>query len=814
VSCLPVRPCGDSTPAIGMIAPPSPGQRPLRRRVGEFHSLLADLIARVGKTQVATPQGTVALGRLWDLEGDPSGRILAELWAYVAETVAAYSELTANEAYIGTAGDWTDLQRIAALVGFRPRPGVAAQGWVRFEIDSRAEPVVPAGTGVQAPGSPPQTFEVAADTGLHADWAGLTAGWPLPDKPALPAAASLRLLADPGLTAGDRVLFAHKTGAGALLPKGIAVVDRIAAELGTFEVTFDRGLSKLVDDASACVAYQIRDEAGSARRIAQVLRIPATGSTIDALNLTYTPSSGPIAGDSVVLDRVVANVAPGDSIVAVDWSKSDGAGRTTVKGHQEINWQVSPGSPTRASQLNFDDTLGVLSSAASGKRPVTVYLVGPELPVKHFPLSPTALGSVRLRLFPAPEINPLHVAVHAVSGWQVLACTNHSNDSTSPPGMVVSIAETPGDAPLRSAEGGWLWPGTANVARVHHGVSRSAMLGSGDATLRRQRMAIPDAPVAYDLDSSGRLIPSLVARVAGAAWEEVPTLYHRDGRQAFATDLAADGGLTLDFAAPLPTGRGNVTAVYRQGGGLVGEVGADAINTLLGSIPGVKKVAGAGPTFGAANQDDERRLARLAPARARSFGRIVSIVDLADIATSFPGVTHAAAWRGAGPTGCACASLGLHLAFLRASENGVRQPIDDEIQILSAFLDSVRDSAVPLCVCAGTASALAVDAAVAADPKYDPTTVFAAAAQALVDGNGPFVADARRMGEAFDLSAVLPVIHAVPGVTGVVKLSITGGLQSAAAGLEETFGRLPAAAYELLFVGAKPNVHAAVGRPK
>ena len=46
--------------------------------------------------------------------------------------------------------------------------------------------------------------------------------------------------------------------------------------------------------------------------------------------------------------------------------------------------------------------------------------------------------------------------------------------------------------------------------------------------------------------------------------------------------LDADGGVTVEFGdgeqgARLPTGRGNVTATYRVGGGTAGEVESGAI---------------------------------------------------------------------------------------------------------------------------------------------------------------------------------------------------------------------------------------------
>jgi len=101
-----------------VLDPPPPGETHLRRRVGEFHGFVRELVASIERQTVDGKR----LGSLWDIEGDPAGLRLARLWGYVAESVAAYTELTAGEGYLPTARDWTDLRRIAALVGFKPRP--------------------------------------------------------------------------------------------------------------------------------------------------------------------------------------------------------------------------------------------------------------------------------------------------------------------------------------------------------------------------------------------------------------------------------------------------------------------------------------------------------------------------------------------------------------------------------------------------------------------------------------------------------------------------------------------------------------------
>src|SRR5918996_1094474 len=98
MSCEPIAPCGPRAPRLGLVPPP-PGQRRLERRVGEFHAFVADLVEAVELERDAGRR----LAELWDVEGDPHAALLARLWAFVAEGVAAYAEMTAGEAHLPTA---------------------------------------------------------------------------------------------------------------------------------------------------------------------------------------------------------------------------------------------------------------------------------------------------------------------------------------------------------------------------------------------------------------------------------------------------------------------------------------------------------------------------------------------------------------------------------------------------------------------------------------------------------------------------------------------------------------------------------------
>lgn len=791
-----------------------------RRRQATYDEFLAALVRDV---EQSTVDGRM-LGRDWDVEGDPRALRLARLWAYVAEGVAAYTELTAGEAYLPTARDWTDLRRIAGLVGHRPRQRVAASGWVLVDTERGAAPLIAAGTRVQAPARPgrgTQVFEVADDTQLWPDWAGLTAT-PVPVA-ATPTGNTLRFLRDPGFRVGDRVLFIEErlpatappppppaqgwqSYWGWLIwlwylyvtaltaeatPLAVAKVRKQVDDLGTVVVTFDRSLAPLLGDpAKVYAAYRVQASAGSARRQASAVRIPASGNA-DKVDLTgfYKLSAGSMDAGSVVLDSQLDELSPGQRVAVVDWGVDLAADLTSLdrpacdivepSGHSRLDWEIAPGSTVPASRLTFAAVPGAMSQAIDRYRPLRVYVVGARIPAQHyeFPSAVTA-APARLRLYPSPEHPVGRIALRGPSGgWDVLDCAPAPAESQevgppgAPRGLIVDLSAV--TLPLAADRA----VASANLVRVRHGESTTGTLGSGDAALPGQRLRVPKAPVAADIAADGTPASTLEVRVNGLLWREVPTLYGAGPADVYSTTLDADGAQTVvsgDGLAGnrLGSGRDNVTAGYRVGGGTEGEVPAGAISSLLGSVRGVKGVTGAGPTSGGADQDDPRRLRRLAPGRSRAGDRAISRCDLADLALAFPGVSHAVSWRGAGPPGCACAAGGEHLAFLRLGESGPRVPELAELAALSAFLDGRRDSTVPLCVAGGVVSALRLSLTVVPDPAARPADVVAAVRAALAAPEGPLHPLDRALGVPLDRSDVLVVVHDAAGVLGVPELTL------------------------------------------
>ncbi|MGH8940295.1 MAG: hypothetical protein ACRDV2_13245, partial [Actinomycetes bacterium] len=596
MSCEHATACDPAPPALGLV-PPVPGQSPLRRRVGDYDAFVRDLITRVEHQLV----GGDPLGRDWDVEGDPLAATLVGLWAYVAEIVAAYSELTAAEAYLSTATDWTDLRRIAGLVGYRPRPPVAAQGWVRVVVDKGALPLLLAGTRVQAPGTPQraaQTFEVAQDTQLRSDWNQMTATWVPVSQP--PAGRRLRFLGDPGFQTGDRVLFVQENPVGApcgdpptLLddpwdlndwlalikwvscmsalvaptePLALAMVVNRKDELGTALVEFDRDLNGILSSPTkAYAAYRIQETAGEARRLSDVLQFP------DAADPTTAPTKAPITGlylvpssrdadaGSLILDATLETLSRDQTVAIVDWAQGS-CDILPVKKHTPVTWEVTPGTPTLASMLEFDvsEPIDILSEPSEPSEPVpplTAYVVDRRVLARHyeFPQTPTAATATQLRLYPAPQLSPDRIAVqttvHGAPVWEVLACRDAAVQETvdNPEasdvsvGHIVELVDGPPQGDLVQA------PASANLALVRHGTTTRAVLGSGDATQAGQRFTLPDAPIAYDVDAAGNLVPTLVVTVEGLRWAQAPSLYGAGAAEVFVVGLAAEGGLTVVF---------------------------------------------------------------------------------------------------------------------------------------------------------------------------------------------------------------------------------------------------------------------------
>jgi len=797
---------------------PLPGLHRLRRRLGDRDGLRDDLLARLAGTPDPSAPGGVLGGRL-DVAGDPTLVTVAELWARVADGVGAYTELTAGEAYLGTAQDWTDVRRITDLVGYRPARRAAAQGWLRADLAAGASPLLPAGTRVAstaAAPTTPQTFEVGEDTALRADWAGLTVtGVPVP---AAPTGRQLRFLGDPGFAASDRIVLVAESGAPpypttwqewlawlvALLSnttyvgatgqtvRGVVRVTKRTDDLGATLLEVDRELGDLLpaSPGTSYAAYRVRAELTLPSRLDALSYVGSDGK---AASTTPTYPAGEPAlpyGSTFILVNDASAVSLKQQLV-LHAGATGACLVTTVASVAPLDWHVSPGTVKRVARVDFDNAL---PSTLQGPG-LAVLLTDGRQVAQHYELPALSPGATMCRVHPRPAVLPERIAIgtqgpDGTTMWELTRCGLAAQDTTADPGGVqLSLADARGGAADRG-------PTTGNVARIHHGATSTATLTVTGG------VAVVAGPVTGDVAADGTVTDSLVVTVGGVRWDEVDSLYGRGpGDLVYATRPVADGRLVISFGdgttGALP--RGDVQAHWRVGGGLVGEVDGARIVTLLGSVNGVQRVAGVGRTFGAADPEEADGMRRGAAARIRALDRVVALGDLADLALTVPGTSHAAAWRGTGPPGCPCGGSGLHVAALRLTALGVRPPQPAELTALSGYLDARRDVTVPLCVCAAVATPVVAAAAVAVDPRRDPAVVLAAARTAVLDPAGPLAPVPRDLGVPLDGSDVIEIVQPVTGVVGLTGLTLTGATRPLAPG-DLSLGRLSAARYELLWV--------------
>ncbi len=154
-------------------------------RIGTHGTFLASLTARLTTHELVTqsyPDGaaTPVAVRTRPLAGlgartDDATPALLDAWATVGDVLTFYQERIANEGFLRTARQRRSLHELAALPGYRPRPGLGASTYLAFDVDPlMADAVtIPAGSRSQSiPGQDelPQNFETSTDLAARGAW--------------------------------------------------------------------------------------------------------------------------------------------------------------------------------------------------------------------------------------------------------------------------------------------------------------------------------------------------------------------------------------------------------------------------------------------------------------------------------------------------------------------------------------------------------------------------------------------------------------------------------------------------------------------
>jgi hypothetical protein len=230
----PANPCGQRGRS-GVISNPA-GLAFVAYRVGDYVSFREALLSsRAGENALAAWRPGAS--------GDLAVQMV-EWWAYLADVLTFYNELTANQTYLRTASLPESVNRLIRLLGYRPRPGIGATG-VLGALSAGAQPfTLPKGFQIQSkpgPGQQPQVFELDSDVTitppLGPPASGTVQGAP-PLKPAeapapVPVESGGSVLLAGAVTAvkvGDRVLLLPLAGLSPKPSFALATVAKVGRE--------------------------------------------------------------------------------------------------------------------------------------------------------------------------------------------------------------------------------------------------------------------------------------------------------------------------------------------------------------------------------------------------------------------------------------------------------------------------------------------------------------------------------------------------------------------------------------------------------
>ncbi|MEO3807256.1 hypothetical protein [Nonomuraea sp. B1E8] len=779
----------------------TPGLSALRWRVAPHSHALARM-----RAALAGPDMPAGVRAVAGHSADPMPALL-DAAAVMIDVVSFYTERIAQEGFLRTATELTSVRHLAGMIGYQPRPGVAATADIAFDVEDApgapAEVDVPAGTPVQSmpgQGELPQTFETVEDLRTHAAWnaiPGVTAGV---QKIGFATDTVWLRGTSHGLRPGDGVLVVgaerrrygrtpvHSRAAGdkrrdderwdfRILaaveeePPGIAGWTRLrlAARIGWRPSAF-----LTAEEGVEVHAFGTRTNLfGWNAPMGALLSGEHVASLIedDEWSNIHTPfpDGQPVPDDVVEVDGDHPRVVPGSwlllerpgyrELYAVEAAWPGGGSRFGVSGRTTL---VRTDITENLATFGRRDTLVRCESRPlpAGERPLMEPVGGRRLTLAATdpPLPPGR--RVVVAGFPpgGPPRDPLAAAATApplAETATILTCVVDAGGGT----MVVELEHdlTCGYDPRGLRVHG-------NVATATHGETVVQALGSGDPTVAFQRMRTRRGPLTHvRAETAAGTRSTLQLRVDGVRWDAVASLDTAGpGDRMFTERLDDDGRVTVTtgdgrHGARLPSGTENVQAAYRVGVGAAGAVKAGQLSILPRRPYGIRAAANPGPSRDWADPERIDEARAHAPLRIRTLDRAVSVADHEDFGAGYAGVTLCradAVWDGREQV--------VVLSVSGTSADDGAAPAGPElIAALRAALVAARDPGTRLAVLPGVNVMFGLRVGLAHDPAYPRAEVEAAVRAALAAAYTP---PTLSFATAVPASQALVLIRAVPGV--------------------------------------------------
>jgi predicted phage baseplate assembly protein len=630
--------------------------------------------------------------------GADLGIMLLEMWAYALDILAFYDERIANETYLRTAVLRPSLRKLVELIGYQPRPALAASVVLGAIADGNRIVKLPPGTGFRSDafdGEPPQVFETEVEHTIHR----LKNQWTL--GPVREETVSDRLLLEAGtarVTRDQIVVFVwpvFQTGGTPGVARGFRLGERPSlkpeagkvvaakkveardgqsyveltvepalrinpkvrlADVQTLSPTLSAALTAVIAGrASFQTSAQFGQAIDPTRKAAQLAGAAfrtSTQSGVVQSGVGITNGSQNSGQSSIIqLDAVYRQIQQGDRILI---SSGSDFRLFEVEAARETDVTVSGQVTVQVTELTLSPALPSEWQSQSALRSLTV----------HFNLAPvgrltrvakTELSSDDFALPGLPIeglVEPIPESIHkpsslllrdAVDNGVFAGGTVDINESGE--GRVSLAANTPPFTP------GLRTPVTVygNPVRATRGESVfDEVLGSGDASQSFQSFALGNKPLTYinDLAAPNGRRSALEVRVNAIKWREAPSFFGvGPDDEVYIVRQNDEGESVVTFGdgitgARLPTGVDNITATYRFGAGAA-KPPAGAISQLARPVEGLRRVVNPVAAGGGADADQPKDIRKNAPNSALILGRAVSTADFEALAREFGGVINA-----------------------------------------------------------------------------------------------------------------------------------------------------------------------------
>ncbi|MGH7841783.1 MAG: baseplate J/gp47 family protein [Candidatus Binataceae bacterium] len=721
---------------------------------------------------------------------------MAEWWAYLADILTFYNERIANQDYLRTADLPESVNRLIRVLGYRPRPSIGATGVLAALLTKQLPLDLPQGFQIQSkpgPGEQPQIFELDADTTispLDATPVDFAPKQTLLQTDSSGASSVLLAGAISGVKPGDELLLLKRNWAGETGNGSLAVASAVTQQNdahGAFNTQISFASPPTLPVGAVVTDYRLLQSNQFARP------------------WQYADPSATLQQNSIDLDSIVRAIKVGDPVLLEIPGGAPTPQLVSVSAYTEAVWYANAERETPCTAPG-DRTIPIPIPHSRIAFPQPNQFA--PLQFIPFPLR-FALTSPQISFAPPHDQNWLLGQLEVRYGWrdvgQLIPTPAQGFEPTTPtlvatpPASLPAASNVPvmvedangiGESAFASVGG---TPPTMQLSglpdqpmdlmpplRVLYGlmqVSRgktvtNEILGSGDATQAGQEFVLKNAPLTYLLGASSisgqNYRSTLIVRVDGIAWREVPSFYGQavDAR-IFVTREDENNQTHVMFgdgvnAARLPSGVNNVVATYRYGGGAKSP-SAGSLTVILQPQPNLKAIRNPVAVGGGADADPPGQIRRYAPQSALTFGRAISADDYETIAAQAPGVARARSYWAFDPD---------------QQRALVTIYVGDDATAVTAAKTAIalaEDPNRPVAVKLATPVPVRLGMTLLIDPKYDAAAVIAGVRSALLDPQTGLLGASLRIGQTIYKSQIYQACLNVPGAVAIHGLWFIAG---------------------------------------